>query len=326
MPAFEFLWLVKESAYGTPTASPVAGTDSIYIRLPDSNAFGVQADPQFAEIPYGGGEDMLVEAPADVTQVRGTLATNLYPTQAAFLLNWAGTRVNAGQTAPWTTTEPPGDLASVSAYHGYARNDGTIKRTRYAGGKVGQWRLAASRTDPVWKISLDLIFQKPVGNSYDASADPTATEFPAPADADLPTGPYLFSHAAGGLLLGTGAGTSRTQFESLEFTCANTIDARPFESRWLQVAAFRGRRPQLNAGLRLKVTPDDRSAYEAATAQRAQLTLTKGANSVVLDLKASNVIRQLRRDLPLNKVFMHNLQLGSLRDATAGTDLTITVT
>jgi hypothetical protein len=326
MAAFEYAMFCTESAYGTTTATPVAGTDKIYIRLTDGNSFSVQANPQFADIPYGGGENTLVEKVSDVVEVTGRLMTKLYPAQAGLLLKWALARINAGQTTPWATTEPPDDLASASMYHAYVRNDGTPKRSRYAGGKPRQLVLECSRGDPVWKLTLDLVFQKPVGNSYDLSTDPDVTEFPVPADADLPTGPYLFSHSAGGLLLGSGAGSVRTQYESLRFTVTNTIDARPFESRFLQAAPFKGRRATLDAALRLKATPDDRASFEAATALRTQLTLAKGANTVVLDLKSANKFTQLGRDLPLDKIFMLNAQVGSVRDATAGTDIALTVT
>ena len=62
MPAREFLWIVKESALGTVMTSPVAGTDSIYIRLIDGNSFGMLAEPVIEEIPYGGGFAVTAEA------------------------------------------------------------------------------------------------------------------------------------------------------------------------------------------------------------------------------------------------------------------------
>jgi hypothetical protein len=177
----------------------------------------------------------------------------------------------------------------------------------------------------VFRLALDVIAQRPVGNTYDLSTDPNVTEFPAPADAELPMGPYLFSETSGGLLLGTGAGTVRNQYDSLDFNVTNTLDSRPFESRFPQVIAFRGRRATLSGSFRLKATPDDRTAFESTADQRTQVTITKGARSIVLDLKGQNKLRQLGRDLPLNRVFMFNMQIGNVRDATAGTDIGLTV-
>jgi hypothetical protein len=325
--SFEHLMLVKESSYGTPFAAPVAGTDSIYIRLPDSNSFTMIADPVISQIQYGGGYDVPAEFVSDYIEVKGGLTTNLYTSQAAFILGWALQRVDAAQTLPWAqTSEPVGDLASVSCYHAVMRNDGSIKRTRYAGVKCTSFRIEANRGAPVWKVSMDLVAQKFVGNTFDGSSDPTTTEFPDPLETSYPTNPYLFQHSSGGLLLGSGSGTVRSQYESLALAVANTIDARPFESRFLQVAAFRGRRSTLDVALRLKATPDDDAAYLALAAQRAQLTLTNGANSVVVNFQGNNFLSRRARDLPLNKVFMRTLTITNAFSQSAANDLSYTVT
>jgi hypothetical protein len=326
MGAPEFLQLVKESAYGTIMPTPVAGTDSFFIRLTEGNSFSVNAEPQFTDIPYGGGFAVTAESLSDTVTVVGQLKTKLYPSQDQFLLNWALARINAGQTTPWTTTEIPGDLASVSAYHAYTRSDGTLKRTRYAGGKVGQLTLEGSRGNPVWALTLDCVFQKPVGNAYDASTDPDVTEFPAPADTDYPTGPYQFAHTSGGWAVGGGAYTSRTQFDSVRVSVQNALDPRPFESRYLQSCQNKGRQITLDAAMRLKATPDDRAAFEALTDQNVKLTLNTGAATCVLDFLTRNKIRKWTRDLPLDKVFMANIQLKNVWSASAGNDLALTYT
>ena len=326
MAVFEFLMIAKESALGTVMGTPVLGTDKFYLRLTDGNSFSMQAVPQYVDIPYGGGEAITVESLSEYTDCKGTLTTKLYPSQAAILFNWAQNRINSGQTSPWTTTEPPGDLASMSVYHAYQRSDGTLKRTRYAGVKVTRWQIAASATDPVFKLTLDLQAVKEVGNPIDSSSDPDATEFPAPADTDLPSGPYLFRHSSGGLLLGSSSGTVRTQYDDFSLDVTNTMDARPFESQFIQMIAFRGRASMLNATLRLKATPDDLTSFLSGTAQRAQLTLANGTTTTVIDYKSSNKIRQLTRDLPLDRAFMYRLQMKNVRDASAGTDISVTVT
>lgn len=326
MAVFEFLMLVKESALGTTMSTPVAGTDKIYLRLTDGNSFSMQAVPQYVDIPYGGGEAITVESLTEFMDCKGTLTTKLYPAQAKLLFDWAQNRINTAQTSPWVTTEPAGDLASASIYHAYQRSDGTLRRTRYAGTKVTRWQIAASATDPVWKLTMDLQAVKEVGNPIDASADPDAIEFPAPADTDLPLGPYMLKHSIGGMLLGSTAGTVRTQYDDFSIDVTNVMDARPFESQFVQVNSFRGRNCMLNATLRLKATPDDLTPFLSGTAQRAQLTLANGTTTTVFDFKASNKIRQLNRDLPLDKVFMYRLQMKNVRDATAGTDISVTVT
>src|SRR5438128_7496153 len=108
MSAREFLYIVKESSLGTVMSNPVAETDSIYIRLVDGNSFGMVADPVIEEISYGGGLAVTAEAISDHYECKGQLKTKLYPSQAPLLLGLLASRINSGQTSPWTTTEPAG--------------------------------------------------------------------------------------------------------------------------------------------------------------------------------------------------------------------------
>ena len=109
--AREFLWIVKESALGTLMTSPVAGTDSMYIRLVDGNSFSMYTKPVIEEIPYGGGFAVASEAISDHYECKGQLKTKLYPGQAQLLLDWASTRINSGQTSRPSSCQ----LASVLA-------------------------------------------------------------------------------------------------------------------------------------------------------------------------------------------------------------------
>ena len=101
-------------------------------------------------------------------------------------MQWAAQTINAGQTTPWVTTEPPGDLASVSIYHAITRSDGTIKRRVYLGCKVDGWDLDVSEDSTIATLSLDISGSTPQGNQFDSSTDPTAGTFPAPTDSPQP--------------------------------------------------------------------------------------------------------------------------------------------
>src|SRR5947209_1426454 len=127
----QYVMIVREGALLTPVANPVAGTDSIYIRLTED--FTMQPTMEAATIPYGGGVAIPADQVCDHYRLDGQLRTKLYPQQAAFLLNWAAFRINATQDQPWTTTEPAGDLASCSVYHAVRRSDGTFSLKRYGG-------------------------------------------------------------------------------------------------------------------------------------------------------------------------------------------------
>jgi hypothetical protein len=321
MSAREFLWIVKESALNTLMASPVAGTDSIYIRLVDGNSFSMVAEPVIEEIPYGGGLAVTAEAISDHYACKGSLKTKLYPSQAPFLLAAAITRINTGQTAPWTTTEPAGDLASFSVYHAVRRADGTYKRHLYSGCKVAGWKIEVSRGGTTAMLTLDLQACKSAGNSMDSTSDPDATAFPAPAETDYPTGPYTFANTAGGMTIAT----VRTQYEDLAIAGQNVLDGRWFETAHLSINQFCGRSTTLDTTLYLKATPDDRAAYEAITAKAASVVLASAVTgeTTTIQFNGQNRIKSLPYDLPLNQAFMQKLSLKNLFDPSATGDVSV---
>jgi hypothetical protein len=321
MSAREFLWIVKESALGTVMTSPVAGTDSIYVRLIDGNSFGMVTELVQEEIPYGGGFAVTAEIISDHYGLKGQLKTKLYPAQAQLLLDWACTRVNAGQTVPWTTTELPGDLASCSVYHAVMRSDGTYRRKRFAGCKVAGLTVECSRQSTTAMITLDLQAARSYGNAMDGSADPDGTEFPAPAETDYPTGPYTFKHTAGNLKIASAV----TQYEDVSLKIQNALDGRWFESSYLSIVQFCGRKTTLDATLFFKASPDRRAAYEALTAEDVELKFDNGTNSAKIDLNLKNTITGLPLDLPLNQAFMEKLSLTNRYDPANG-DVTIVCT
>lgn len=321
--AREFLYLVQESAYGTPVASPVVGTSSFYTRLDQGNAYTARMTPLMYTIPYGGGQAIDVLTGSDVVAVEGTIQTYLYASQAAFFLNWAAQRINGAQTAPWVTTEPVGDLPSVSIYHAKTMSDGSIKRKQYPGAKVKSLKLSSSRESKLWRLQLGIVAQKVVGNSYDASTDPSAVTFPAPTDAQLPTDAYAYIHSGGGLTLG---GVSRTMFSELELSIENVIDVRPFESRFPQIIRWLGRKTTLDAKLYMKPSPDDRATFEAVTAGAASLAISNGTHSATVTLNAQCVIEKIDDDLPLDKVYEQKGTWKNQWDNTAGSDLTLAFT
>src|SRR6185312_4822077 len=200
--ALEFLQIVQETAYQTTNVAPVAGTSSIYIRLMDSNRFTPRPQRDLKPFMYGGGVAIRHYTASDKFTVTGRLSLELCGSQAAFLLAWAGTRINAGRTLPWTTTDasgvmPVGDLASCSIYHAITRSDGTIKRRKYRGMKVHSWSLSTSDEAQLVMLDLDLQGATVEGNPFDGSSDPDATVFPQPVETAWPTDPYLFTHTSG---------------------------------------------------------------------------------------------------------------------------------
>lgn len=323
MAAREFLRITKESSYGTKKASPTAGVDVIVIRLAEGNSFTMRPKPRMTRVMYGGGLAIPALTVAGETGVAGTLQTKLCYSQALFLLNWGFTRINAGQTSPWTTTEPVGDLASVTIDHAIQRSDGTYKRKSYPGCKVAKPKIEGSREAQIVGLNYDVIAQKVVGNTFDASTDPDATAFPAPAETDYPLDVVMFQHSAAGLKIDNG-GTARTGYESFSVEADNKLDARAYESRWLQFCRFLGRESKLMAKLALKASPDDRAAYEILTAQAVSLALTNGVNTITLDYKGNNVLDDVADDLPLDKLYEQGLTIFNQFEQSSATDLAFT--
>lgn len=336
----EFLMLVQESAFKTPVASvvtwPTTSANAFYIRLDGANTFTMRPRPVMVAVPYGGGVAIDAFRVSDKIECKGRLVTKLYAGPLSqFLLEWGGQQINTGQTAPWTTTEPAGDLASVAIYHAIARSDGTIKRRVYLGCKVDGWDLEVSEDSTIATLSLDISGSTPQGNQFDSSSDPTSGTFPAPTDAQMPvggtTGPYVFIHASGGLLVGT----ARTQFQSLKLASKNVLARRFWANRFISLMRFVGRSTTLEAVNFYAPTPDDRTSYEGTagfttaggyTGTDVSLTLSNGTHSIVCDLKANTVITAFEDQLPLNDLYTQATTVTNQWDPAAGMDFTLAFT
>lgn len=318
----EFLYIVQESAYKTPLASPVVGTSSIYIRLDGSNAMKGRPKPITAKVPYGGGLAVNAFTISDKLQTKFTISTLLYASQANFLLQWAGSRINAGQTTPWTTTEPAGDLASCAVYHAIQRSDGSYKRRVYLGTKVDSWSFEVGEDSTDARLTLSCTASTPQGNQFDSSTDPTALVFPAPTDAQLPTDPFLFIHSSGLLTIGT----ARAQCSRVKIESKNKFGGKYFANRFLQLYRWLGRETSFEADNLYAATPDDRTAFEGLTAQSVSFELNNTTHTATFTLNAQNVFDSLEDDLKLDDLYFENSSIANQWDNTAGSDLTIATT
>jgi hypothetical protein len=329
----EFLMLVQESAFKTPVASPTvmtytgtppASPTAFYIRLDGSNGFTMRPRPVQVEVPYGGGLAIPAYRVADKLECKGRLTTQLYAGPLSqFLLQWASQAINTAQTSPWTTTEPAGDLASVSIYHAIQRIDGSVKRRVYLGCKVDSWDLGISEDSTIGRLSLDITGSTPQGNQFDSSSDPTAATFPAPATNQLPYGPYVWINASGGLTL---VGAARTQFQSVRISSRNSIAKRYWASRFLSIMQFVGRATTFEAVNAYAPTPDDRTSYEGLTTGSATFELNNGTNSLTISLNTASVITTFEDQLPLNDLYTQTMTITNQWDPTVGSDLSLSFT
>jgi hypothetical protein len=317
IPVREYLQLTIESAYGTKKTSPTRGTDVLPIRLAEGNSFTMEPTPVAVDVQYGGGLAVNAYTVSDKIECKGKLSLILCASQAAFFLKWAALRINTGQTSPWTTTEPPGDLASCSIYHAIVTADGTVKRRVYLGAKVDGWHLEVSEQQTYVRFTLDLTASTPQGNAFDSSTDPTSGTFPAPTDSQLPTDAYLFVHTAGNLSIAS----TRNQVSDIKVECKNAMQGRYFNNRFLQLYRFLGRETSLESKLYYAISPDDRASFEALTTLATSLELNNGSHTATLTLNAVNVLDSLDDDLPLNDLYFQTGKLMNYWDPNAGADL-----
>ena len=332
----EFLYLVQESAYKTPVATPIvyptASANAFYFRLDGANTFTMRPRPVMVAVPYGGGVAIDAFRVSDKIECKGRLVTKLYAgALSQFLLQWGGQQINTAQTSPWTTTEPAGDLASVSCYHAITRSDGSIKRRVYLGCKVDGWNVEVSEDSTIATLSLDISGSTPQGNQFDLSTDPTAVTFPPPTDPQLPTNPYVFIHASGGLTIGS----ARTQFQSLKLASKNVIARRFWANRFVNLMRWVGRSTTLEAVNFYAPSPDDRTAYEGLlgfettgtvpyTTTGVSFELANGTHSITWNLENNDIITSFEDQLPLNDLYTQTMTVTNQWDSTTSADFTMT--
>ncbi len=226
----EYVQLTQESAYGVPVAAPVRGTSQISIRLPGPNQQTMRPNPIVQPVPYGGGFSVIRDSVSDKTELKGTLTTPLFYSQAKFLLGWGLQRIATG-TTPWTTSEPNSQFASCTLDHALMDDLGNWRRTRYVGVKVDQCKISISDESQYATIALDVLGGTYKGNVYDASTDPDDTDAPIPANADFPNDFVLFIETNGGFTLGAAL--------RAEYSCSPSRRSMPTISGTTPIASSR---------------------------------------------------------------------------------------
>jgi hypothetical protein len=336
MAARRFVMVCIESSYGTAKTTPVLGTDKFYARLDRDNAFTVIDEPVQLPVMYGGGVAIESCTAMDSTSVKGGFSFRLAPgAWSDILLPWAITGINSGRTTPWTTTDasvvmPVGDYASLSFYEAVLKEDGTTyDRKVYRGCKCDDWELTASETGDgrVWNLSGTMTGIRAMGNPWDSSTDPDATEFPAPAETDYPCDWWLFSHLATGTgSVSVGGVERKTSCSGVRLRGRNTFAPNFYTSRFLSTYRWVGRSCQAEIDLRYKATPDDRASWRNMTAQTVLIKLDTGVKTLLLDYKTKNLLRPWSRAVPNESEYMQTLTLANRWDAAAAVDLTVTLT
>jgi hypothetical protein len=311
--ANEHCFFAQEGVFGTPPTSPVLNTSLWLIPLIDSNSAAFMEDPKHVTTPFGGGEDTDAEVVSDQQEVKFSVSTLGYVSLAPFLLKWSATRINAGQTLPWVTTEPARDVASCTAYKTVRGRDGANINYAYPGCKVMTVNGTVSRQDPRLKLKLDGQAQKEFPNAKDSSA--ALTPPTAPTDANYPRGCYLFSQTSGGITFGGGL---LARYSDLSFTLTNKLDPQWYESSWLQTLGCHGGEATADMTLQLTSTANMKSTYQAVTQQAFSVVFTAGANTLTIDFQGKVYLSKLNYDLPLGKEFAQKASFKGLYSVSTG--------
>jgi Phage tail tube protein len=317
-----FLRISEEAAFGVfPTSSPVQA----YVRLDQPDAFKVMTKPEFWTIMSGSGYAVQALFGSQVTTLGATLSTPLCYSQASMLLGLCQSRINSAQTAPWTTTEAVGDLASASFEFAWTTTTETIIRKRFLGCKVAQWSITCSRDAPVARLSMTLIGSVPQGNTFDDSSDPSADAFPEPADSVFPTDVVLFQHLKGGLSLNN---VARSNFQSITISSTNSIKAYFDESRFASLIRHNGRSLKLSGVSRLKATPYDRATYETATvlASTSNLEWNNGTDTITFDFGGQSYFDSIDEQMPIDEEIYYSWDVMNQLDTSAGYDFAFAYT
>jgi hypothetical protein len=342
MAAREWLAIIQESAYNTPivTGSQVTTPGSTqnvwYLRLDGSDAFTMRPVPTMVAVPYGGGYAIDAFRVSDKTECKGRLTTKLYQgTLSTFLLSWAGVRINSAQTAPWTTTEPPGDLASCAIVHSIqyttpSATTSTIVRG-YTGCKVEGYDFSISEESQIGTLNLDLSASTPLPAIEGGSAPswfpsaPTDGLLPGPQQTSAASPPYVFIHAGTGpggtslVLGGGGSPITRVQFQSINISSRTVLMKRYWANQFAQIMRFCGRSTTLQAQHFYNLTPDDRVNYEALTTMTPATfqIYASSSEAITWNFNANSVLTTVTDQLALNDLYLQTFQLTNQYDGTA---------
>jgi hypothetical protein len=315
----EALYGVVEPSFGTAKTTPTLGTDSFFFNLPVGDAFVGIMSPVVQEIQAGGGIAVPFDSFADHYQTSIAWKGNVYPSFQKFLLPLFLTRVNAGQTLPWTTTEPPNDLASASMYVMYNPRGAVNILKQYPGCKGLSLTLSSSRQSPTLAFDATLAAQKETGNPVDSSSDPVWT---LPTDAQIPTGPYTHGMSSTNFKVD---GTAVTNYQSLSVKITNTVTPYFFESHFPVVMALTGRKIDVTFQRLLSTTPNYRTNWQSLANHSCYVMYGNGTNSFKLDLGARAYISAYSQQKQQNQEFLETITVTGKWDTTAGTDCTLTI-
>jgi hypothetical protein len=298
----------REVVPGTYQATPPAA-DTAIIGLFGDDAFPGRLEPiRWGPILDAGGSNRPVMDGASQQATKGSINTLLFLSQAKALLPWM-----------FTVAGTPLDAQSATFDHKYRMGDAssTLVYQRHLGAKCRQATLTAGNNGRANLFALSAQYD------FLSAATITNTDFATPVLTDYPWAtatPATFQMTAGGFTLNA----ARTKFRSLEISVANTTEPLYDEGVTPNTIFWGGRRVTLKASFRL-VSQADRADFLAVTSRAATVVITDGTTTVTFAFHANCKYTEATDSLPLGGAPYQMLTAEALVDATAGSDLDVTI-
>lgn len=282
-----------ETTYGTYNA---AGT-LLWFRLTGDTAFSMMPTPQRKELNSADGGNRPVQNISSRVVIGGKLRTPVYPTQCAAILNW-GTTLTANALPSYT-------LDWFDSF----------ESRRYLGVIPSKLKLSCAGTvdEGAAYFDLDLMGQA-VG----------AVTLAQPAFSVFPTeNPYLHKESSTGFILHN----TRTMYNAFSMEVTNVLKGTFDELATISNLVYCGRTIDIKSSFQY-VDVNDRTDFEAQTAEPASILFTKAApaHTLSLDWKATGRITSRDQTIPLGDVARQGIGFRAFYDATATTDFSFVET
>lgn len=302
--ASQWMRMTKEAAWGTFDTTATSG-NIMWIRLTDGGSFVAEPDPQTWDVRGADGFNLRQQRGAPVTMFPFSLKTVLYPAQAPNLVNWGLTPVS--NVLPSYT---------IDYWDG-------IEVRRLLGCRVATGKLGTDSSSFVMNFEV---------SGYGQTASTTTLAQPA-STVFVSERPYVHQDSAAACLYGATTSTpTLALYDSIEVSWKNVLDARAFESTYIQICDYNGRDVDF-ALKRLLTANAERIAFQnqalrAATIAWAVTTTGgySGNHSLSLALQSNSYVGGRTVTRSFDRDQDEQLSMMSYKDGTTGTDLVVTCT
>ena len=320
--ARQYAVVVQESAYGVvPSGEDVViGTNAFYFEITGDNAVKVNNTPISGYI-QSSLTNMRKCRKSDQSQIEGSLTTPLRPNAVTkFLLHCALTPINDDRDEPWVTTDandynPVGELPSFALVHAYEGSNGQYVFEGYKGLKVTNLTVnAAAGTQTGATFTL----QVQGGGIF----TPSSADFPEPDSDDFGCDVFLFSDLEGGLKIGT----SRTDFEGVQITVANSLTPTYFEANYPRMIRGTGRTSTVQvSNLYLKSASTDKANYYSSVEFAGEVKYNNSSKTLTFSLPRCTW-DSMDDSFTLANPVMRTGTFSAMEDATLGSDISFATT